>query len=524
MEEYITLLVKDASGNSIEDPLFLKMSGFRRTTIYPAGLFADAQFILPRDILTRPSMLSAGFEVTIVSGGLVVYHGWVDGLDDVSNTNAEGTRVSCVGDWAKYMERRGLERRWVDDNITDRWWRVDETASGYEIGSVQRHNVIRVTPQNEQWVSGDQYILDYQTPTGETIKRITCDYDMVEEAGQDWKLAINNGLTDVVSVTSTSTGSADVAVATGVAKIIWESSGNNTPTKSGDDYGEFSNIFVYAGRDHASANTGAVFNIYELGLDIVDLLGVDETRISADTSDLSSALNLSLVPFVSNGYEMYASQLARAAGFGDSSQNAIGYGLRPPSYAPDNLPRLFLETYPDLTDYDFETSSDEVGLSVRLNLDSAWNWIAVEFTDDESEQQRVTPDDNSALKDDTSISAYGRRETVLKIGTSDLGTATAYGQRYLARHKQPTYAVTRPLRVARLRAKNGGWVPAMYIVAGKRIRFNDLPNRIAQASPTGTTFLITRADYDHESGIATLAIGGVPDDLAILLAQMQAGY
>lgn len=524
MEKHITLLVKNTSGNPVNDPLFLKMSAFRKSSVYPAGVFAEASFILPRSILSRPTLLDAGFEVTVVNGGMVVYHGWVDGLEDIAGESGEGTLVTCIGDWAKYMERRGLERRWVDADITDRWWRADETSTGYEIGNVQRHNVIRITPQNEQWVSGDEYGLDYQTPTGETIKRITCDYDMVEEAGQDWVLGIYNGVSDLFAITTSSTGSQNVAVATSAAQIFFRSSGNNTPTKSGDDYGELSNILVYAGRNHASANTGAVFNVYEMGLDIVDLLGVDETSISADITDLDSSLTLSLVPFVSNGYEAFGSQLARAAGYGDSSQNAIGFGLRPPNYAGDNLPRLFLETYPDLTDYDYETSSDESALSVRMNLDDVWNWIVVEYSDDENEPQRVTPDDDANLKDTTSIADYGQREVVLRIGQSDAGTATAFGQRFLERHKKPTYAVTRPLRVSRLRAKGGAWVPAMYIHAGKRVRINDLPNRIAQASPTGTTFLITKADYEHETGIATLSIGGVPDDLAILLAQMQEGY
>src|SRR6056300_1379927 len=114
MEEHITLLVKDASGNGVEDPLFLKMSDFRKSSIYPAGLYGAATFTLPRDIIKRPSMLSAGYEVTIVNGGMVIYHGWVDGLDDVSNRGRDGTQVSCVAVWAKYLERRGVERKWAD--------------------------------------------------------------------------------------------------------------------------------------------------------------------------------------------------------------------------------------------------------------------------------------------------------------------------------------------------------------------------------------------------------------------------
>ncbi len=58
MEENLTLLVKDGSGNGVEDPLFLRMSDFRKESIYPAGLYGAAEFTLPREILARPSMLA----------------------------------------------------------------------------------------------------------------------------------------------------------------------------------------------------------------------------------------------------------------------------------------------------------------------------------------------------------------------------------------------------------------------------------------------------------------------------------
>lgn len=531
-EEYLNLFVKNAAGVGIYDPLFLEMSGFRKSTIYPAGLYADAQFILPRDILTRPSMLDAGFEVTIVSGALVVYHGWVDELEDASRSGSDGTRVSCVGDWAKFMERRGLNRYWADQRLNSREWKWQDSGGGQNLASVKFNaptpstafNQAQVIPSSDAWANNDVHSVIYEMPTGETIGRITCSYEL-QEAAQQWTLRMYNrdAAAAYWAVTASGTGTQDVTVSTGSlgnsAQIQLVANAAQTPAPD-TIYGRVFDLTLYATRDHASATLGNV-NAYEVALDIVDRLGVDETSISADVSEISSSLTLSLVPFISNGFEMYASQISRAAGYGDSSQNAIGYGLRPPNYAPDDKPRLFLETYPALTDYDYFTTSGEAGLSVRMNLDDVWNWIIVEYSDDDNNRVSVTPDDDANLKDTTSISAYGQREKVLRVNTSDSGTAVSYGRRYLARHKQPTYAVTRPLRVSRLRMKNGGWAPAMHIDAGKRLRISDLPDRIAQNGGSGTTFLITRADYDHTTGIATLSIGGVPDDLAIMLAQME---
>jgi len=516
MVDELTLFVWNENATAVHAPLFLRMSAFKKDSQYPGGTYANAAFTLPRDILNHPSLLRAGYKVEVWDGGALIYAGFVESLEDVRRAGRQGTRVNLQGAWGWIMEKRGIERNWADNRLSTEAWDVDTSVSGAELASVDRKDRIRITPKAEAWTNGNFFRLTYQTPTGETVGKITNDYDM-QEGGQAWDLELYNGLAAEWNVTTSGTGSQDVDLGTAVAQLHLYARANQTPSADGTYYGEVSDVKVFASRDHASATTGAEFNAYEMGLDIVDLLGVDTSLISSSVGSIDSSLTNEVIPFISNGHEAFGSQLARIAGFGDSSNNSIGFGLRTPFESADNLPELFLETYPDESGYEYETSVEESGIAVRLNVDDVWNYVTVEYTNRLGNTKTYTPGDDATLEDTDSQALYGLRRVKITLPLANDQIALKYGQRYLARHKEPTYAVTRPLKVTRLRAKNGGYVPASQIDAGQRLRIVDLPNEIGQAGIGGVTFLITQTQYDHDRRQVSLSIGGRPDNLALWL-------
>ena len=121
------------------------------------------------------------------------------------------------------------------------------------------------------------------------------------------------------------------------------------------------------------------------------------------------------------------------------------------------------------------------------------------------------------------VDEFGRRVAILDIGLGDQTSAVNYGRRYLAKYKDPIYSVTSPLLLTEVRSAKGPLIPASHIQAGERIRILDFPNPDSQETPGGRTFLIVKTEYDHDLGQALISVGGTPDSLAILLAQMEKG-
>lgn len=522
----INLNVRRA-GVNIEDEMFDRATDFEKTSQYPAGLYGDAEFSLPRVIDERPARLQLGDEINVSLytedfwGLDDVYHGYVESIEEIRQGDKSETVVGLTGAWGWYMETRGTDKRWADTRFSEPTWDYLSSANGAEKAYDSRDRRIRITPKAEAWSTSESAAIQYAMPNGETVGRVTMNYDL-QESGQAWVLRLWNvdDSSAVWSVSSSGTGSQAVTLSP-ASESLWlqfVSGANQTPTSDGTYYGEITVPVIYASRNHASATLGTV-NAYQVALDIVDLLGVDVQLISAGVEDLDTGLTVSLVPFFTDGRESFAAILARAASFGDTSFEPIGYGLKPPFYAADNLPKLFLESYPDLSSFDYEISTRECDLSIRRNVDEVVNWVIVKYTDETGHERTLTPDDDSDLTDADSVAEFGRRERSLTIGNGNETVATSYGKRYLSRHKDPPYTVARPLSVTQLLARNGGWVPAPIIDAGKRLKIVDLPNLLGPESPVGKTFLITKATYYHARGEVDLSLGGVPDDLAIFLAQ-----
>ena len=517
-----SLFVRDLSGSEIRDPLFSKATNFKTSSRYPAGMFGNGSFFLPGVLSKRATQLQVGYEVRALDRGFFAYHGYVKTLEEITQDGRAGTVVTCAGPWDHILEQRGRERHWANDDLNI--WKKQNEINGAELATEDRRQRLRITPKSESWLTNEVFRLVYDVPTGESFGRLESNYDFVE-GGNNWTFRMLQDADTFWSLSSSSTGTQNLNTSGAPASLNLDliAAANQTGVADGTEYAELSAVMVYAGRDSASATVGNV-DIYEIGLDIIDLLGSDTSLISTDEDGLDSSLTLALAPFITNGWEMYASQLSRAAGFGDASQNAIGYGLTAPNLASDDKAKLFTETYPSLTATpEYELSMSEGNVSVRVNLDNVYNYVVVDYDDVEDWRTRLTPGTQPTLTDAASVAQYGAREKFINIGRGTAGTALNYGQRFLARHKQPTYAVTQPVRLSRIMHTQGKWIPARHIRAGERVRIVDLPSSISQNSPIGTTFLIMKTDYDHDSGMASLSLGGAPDSLAIYLSQIQKG-
>jgi hypothetical protein len=286
---------------------------------------------------------------------------------------------------------------------------------------------------------------------------------------------------------------------------------NQTPTSSGTYYGSFLPVFplYFAVR----SETGSI-NAEEITKDIVGIV----TTLNTDTRFIFEAgTELSLVPFLADNFQSAADVLEQAVSQGDGAYNRWGWYCvgSERAYVPDGKPMLVVAQYANTSDYDYLLSLDDENLvpplSISQDFDSIANWIVVQYTNSLNVRQWLTPDDAAALKDDTSINAYGRRGYVVTLpGTSTSTIATAVGQRYLATFKDPQYRVTSPITVVGyIRGKGGLIVPASEIRAGFRLRIENYVQDVT-GSGQGLTFVVTATSYENDSETCQLTTG-VPE-------------
>ncbi len=488
------------------------------TTIFPGGVFATLKCFIAVDP-TSSIALAAGQRLVARNGLTVCWEGMITSVARISGSAQMGVDINAAGYWGQLLERRGWEKRWADNRLEEAIWPYTAGASGAAKCTTDRSNRMRFTPKGVAWAINNFASQIYTMPTGETVKRVTLSYDM-QEAAQAWKLALNNLATfaDVWAVTASGTGTRDDTLGTPAqsVEIYFQAAANQTPVEDGTYYGQISGVMVYSEIGTITAQSIAK-NIRAK----LTELNSDETRIGAP--------GFTLEPFMSNGREAMASILTRAASYGDGSYNSWAAYLVESDLAttPDGKPVLALTQYPALTSYDYAVRLDDPNLTGELtvvyDLDAVRNWIAVKYRDELNNRDVIlTPDDDANLKDTTSITAYGQRETPqpLDASTTSATVAKNLARRYLAAYKDPRLYVSGPIVVKGfIRNATGGRVPASQIRAGMRIRVENYLTDLASVSGAGLTFVITQTDYNDDAQTCSISTG-VPDDLAVFLAQL----
>lgn len=330
--------------------------------------------------------------------------------------------------------------------------------------------------------------------------------DVYVREQQAWELRLYDpvGAANIWSVTATGTGSRDDTLGTPRRTLYLEflTRGKQTPPNNGTIYGQIDGVKVYS-------ETGNI-NAYEVANDIrADL------SLSVDTTWLSSGMTTDLNPnFVTTDYEYYAALMQRAANFGDTSGNAIGYGLYPSDITSDGAPALFLETRPNpytSTSYDYMTTTHLAKVpTFREDYGSIRNWIVVKYTDLKGLPCTLDPNEQSTLTDSESVATYGTRMLVVDAGSTDATGALAYGVRALAHYKDPIISVTGPIVcLDYVLNPRGIPVPASEVQPGKIINVLDY---------NGLRGLITETNYNDADKTVSLTLGS-SDDFTNQLAQ-----
>jgi hypothetical protein len=523
---YNALTVEMYAQNSttrIADPHgdLLRAQGITFETFSPGGVFGSASLFIPRD--ADAGWLFKGGQRLVLRNGLqTVYEGQIVPVGYSTGAGAEqGREIHAAGLWGQLLGRRGWRRPWADNRLSQDMWpyRTGTTGDGSEQCTLDRLNRLRFTPKGVAWANGDFAAVRYTAPTGETIKKIDYNYDF-NEGAQAWDLAIHNvgTATDVVNITVTGSASGQshtFATPTQSVDLRFYSRAAQTPVEDGTIYGQFTAVTIYT-------ETSAI-NLTEIAKDVRGRLAeinADETAIDSNT--------FSLVPFVTQGWEWLGDILSRAASFGDASFNEWAcYLLESEAAASANgKPVLAVKQRLALTDYDYAVRLDEANLvpplKVALDYEGVYNWIAVQYRDELDQEAWVTPDDDVALKDATSITDWGQREYVLQGNLTSLAVAKNLARRFLAARKSPKFYVSGPVTVqGYIRAKSGQPIPAANLRAGKRLKIENFLVDESFVAGAGLTFLISRTNYNDADETCSISCG-LPDDLAVVVAQLAA--
>lgn len=502
-----------SSTNRLPDPggELTRAEGIRYRTGYPGGLFLDASFFVPRNIL-RWWGIQGAQRIVIRNGLKLAYEGWITNLGSILDGTAQGMRVTAVGGWGRYLMNRYVRKVWSDQRYTDPPWVWGPLASGAEKCTFDRYSRLRFTPKNVAWSNGEAAAVRYDMPAGETIKRILFDYNL-QDGGQAWELRLrdNTGGVDLWSVTSSGSGSAvSVTLATPRQSVSLQfyARADQTPPADGTVYGEISNVTVYS-------HTGTV-----------DVSGVAQSCLSYlpdlnSTTDYINSNGYWISPFMTGGgdsYEPWSDVLTRAAAFGDANYDRWAVQMLESELVgtPNGKPILAVSKFPVLTNYDYAISLDDENLiapvEIGQNFDSIRNFIIVSYRDGDGKTQWISPEDDTTLKDTDSINTYGQRDLSLNLGHISSSMAINAGRRALAARKDPQYQLSAPIQVKNyIRTRGGGRIPASEIRAGKRLR---VENFLQDLSGTGLTFILSQSDYDDDRQICSVQTG-IPDDLVM---------
>lgn len=514
-----------AIADSAQDLLLAE--GLRFTQIFPGGLFGECSFFVPRDP-TDAWPFEGGQRLVVRNGLTVVYEGVITNVSYEFGQGArQGRGIQAAGAWAEVLGKRGWNKPWATNDISEKTWGV-RNFGAIDQGTFRRDNgILKFVPKGVAFALNENFQLQLIAPTGETWKRAKLSYDM-QEGAQAWKFALYNNATaaDVWSVTASGTGTRDdtFGTPTSILYLYFQSAAAQTPVEDATYYGQIDNAISGANALMFYTETGSI-NAQEITKDIrakVTDLNSDETNIGA--------LTLALEPFVTNGWEKMNSILQRAVSYGDASFNSWYARLLESDRAatPDGKPVLEVSQYAALTDYDYEVRVGDPNVEgdFKINKDSAgvYNWIVVKYQDENGREVYVTPDDDANLKDTTSVTAYGQREYVIDAGQATATTAKNWARRFLAANKDAKFYVSGPINVkGYIKGKAGNYVPAANIRAGQRVKIVNFLTDEVGVSGAGLTFHITQLTYEDAAQTAQLSTG-VPDDLAVFLARLAAGW
>lgn len=184
---YNALTIKIYAGLSVTirpDPaeLLAGAQDIKISTIFPYGLYGPASFVVPTDDITRKYSWVGGDRVVIENSQTIVWEGWLGDIELITDANRSAFVVNCDGQWGANLGRQTLSKPWADNRLS--MWKPSEADQFKQFNTYDRNNALLAMPiDGVEYISGHQVVMGtYSAPTGETVKRLTFDYDFSETA------------------------------------------------------------------------------------------------------------------------------------------------------------------------------------------------------------------------------------------------------------------------------------------------------------------------------------------------------
>jgi len=503
------------------------------STMFPAGLYAAADIIIPTPGSNSVFWLG-GDRVVIRNGQEIVWEGALARAEFAIYQGADAIRLDCVGYWGWLLGNRKIDRRWDDNRMSQEVWKVDTSATATAIDDavMKRHDSftsaeLHIETGTENWAADAIAAFEYQMPYGETIGRVSGSAEMTEGAPQnDWEWRIRNRAagTYFVRIQATQASTAFDADESGAANrstfLEFMAVDNYVAAKGSHFHGEATSLHVY--RYTAAAMPAVQINA------ICTDCQASLSEINASTKHIGIPGDpLVISPFFTKGRETWANVLNRAARYGDGVFGEWYIRLidSEKSETPNGKPVIECAAYPVLTAYDIMIDISDRRDVMAQSYDKIANWITVTYkTADGESQYTVTPDEQSTLKNLSSIATYGTREFNFDAGAiANAATALVIGRKILAARKNPQWTINGQLEVVgEAEAAGGNAIPASSIKAGMRVRIKGFVDVVSPLDSSGAalTFIISATDYDAESDTCRISVGE-PDDLAVFMAQTE---
>ena len=162
------------------DQKLATIENFRKQ--YPGGIYADASFYVPRPVL-RYWLVKGAQRVVFRNGHEAAYEGWINDLAYTLGESAQGVRVPLVNGVEQFLMNWTLRKPWADQRIDESVLKWDTTAQGAAKFTIDRNAQIMFIPKAEAMALNDRCKVKYTAPTGQTVKRVTFNYDL-QEGGQ----------------------------------------------------------------------------------------------------------------------------------------------------------------------------------------------------------------------------------------------------------------------------------------------------------------------------------------------------
>lgn len=505
------------------DPVFdpeqiIEAEGLRFDSQWPKG-YNGCNFNVTRRDIFASWTVKENYGLIIRDGQRIVWQGRIEELSTQRSGVNEFVAVRAVG-WFVVLRERTILKWWVDNKPVSRFkWpdrlTLDNIQNSFFV--TKRDNFIQCAMGTKDIprAPGEYYHELYQMPSG-AIRRLTFDWKI--RTGETVRLRIYNvdnatyedtvgWLIQETSVPTGTTDSEDHAIIGGATSAIEFMFGpGSNDTFDHNDYFLMDEPVIYANyhADH-SAYASPGYTTGELVEDVLLIANDAGAALSQDYNWIDDPGYVAS-PFTVERPTRAADVIADLAGYGDTSLNTYGLAVWDKTGTTDDLPRVEFKAR-DVSDYDYRVTLNDAELAnFTASKDGVelWNWIIVEYTDDSNVTRWLTPDDDSDLKDTSSIAANYRREYVLKIGQSDATTAKGQGVRFLDYHstrlRKGSFSVQ-----GKIQTKAGLMQPVGWCKAGCRVL----------VEPLGETFFIRQLSYTDSSETATFTPDLPPDGLVI---------